>query len=178
MPLEITKGVYYVYHHLAGDTVFYVGKGVSDRPFETMKRTILWHSKVNENNGFFEVKLVGAFKSNKEALAFEALEIKRLKPYANLMNNGYLRIHTSETIEKLRLCGKRQQIRKPLRNLGGRKLPVSIQDIDTGKIYQSISAASREFGITPTVISTHLKRQSYHTHGKRFRICNDTQENN
>lgn len=178
MPLEVARDVYYVYHHIIGETVFYVGKGVSDRPFEIMKRTPLWHSKVDENNGMFDVKLVGSFTCDKEARAFEANEIKRLKSSANQKCNGYTRLHTAETIEKLRQLGKGRKVI----NIGcghkSRWPRQPIQDIDTGKIYQSMSAAAKEFGLSASSISAHIKHNSYHIRGKRFRIYGEVQENN
>lgn len=179
MLLEIAKGIYYVYHHIIDEVVFYVGKGVSERPFEIMKRTPLWHSKVDANGGFFEVQLVGTFNSDKEARVFETSEIKRLKPSANQKCNGHVCIHTAETIEKLKQASARRK--STTRNGGGHKSKwprQPIQDIDTGEIYQSISAAAKKFGISTTSISNLIKGKINQTHGKRFRAYGKVQENN
>lgn len=79
---SIQKDRPYVYHHLIGDKVFYVGCGKNERYATTKGRNPLWHKIVDEAGGF-QTEITRLFDSTKEALAFEKQEIKRIKPEAN-----------------------------------------------------------------------------------------------
>lgn len=82
--MTIYPDKYCVYLHKKGRTIFYVGSGVSTRPFTNQGRSEAWHSYVKEHGGHYTVEVVAWFKDLGEARLFEGKEIERLKPLTNL----------------------------------------------------------------------------------------------
>lgn len=103
-----------IYIHRRPDTgvIFYVGIGVSQRPYVNKYRNNLWHKIVRKNNGDFIVEIIG------ENLSWEfccAVEMGLIKTYGRINNRtGILCnmtdggdgvtgiIHSKETREKIR----------------------------------------------------------------------------
>lgn len=74
---------YCVYHHKIGKRIFYVGAGVSSRPFVTDDRTEAWRHFIKNNGGSYQVKIVAWFNTQNQARRFEAREIQRVNPLTN-----------------------------------------------------------------------------------------------
>lgn len=79
---------YYVYVHLRADTkqIFYVGKGKGTRSTSSRNRNKYWNNIVNKSKGFV-TQLVSTNLSEKEALNFEILLIKKLKETGEKLAN-------------------------------------------------------------------------------------------
>jgi len=90
--------MYYVYvHYKPGGDPFYVGKGTSGRAYTSGKRSWGW-TKVVEENGGLDVRIIKHFETEEEAFDFEKALIKELRQQGhNLINasaggrgpNGY-----------------------------------------------------------------------------------------
>lgn len=81
--MTIYPAKYCVYHHKIGRKVFYVGSGVSTRPFTNQGRAEAWHSYVKEQGGHYKVEIVAWFNTQAQARRFESEEIERVKPLTN-----------------------------------------------------------------------------------------------
>jgi hypothetical protein len=74
---------YCVYYHKIGDVVFYVGSGISSRPFAVDGRTEAWRNYVEDNHDEYIVEIVAWFNTKNQATCFEQKEIRRLNPLTN-----------------------------------------------------------------------------------------------
>ena len=79
-----------VYTHATNDVVFYVGKGVSDRPFHQSSRTQKWKEAVGDK-GVYDVKVVSWHPDERSALQAEIDLIEKLKPACNVSRGS---LHT------------------------------------------------------------------------------------
>lgn len=80
--ITIRMDKYCVYTHSIDGDVFYVGKGLSGRPFDAHSRNPEWLA-IAAGAGSFDVEIVGWYDSGEAALEAEAQLIKKLKPIAN-----------------------------------------------------------------------------------------------
>jgi y4mF family transcriptional regulator len=90
--------LYYVYHHKHPVTkaIFYVGKGVGDRAYETCGRSDEWLAVrkeiISSCNMDREVEIVHCYDNEEQALELEAVEIYRAKLMGfNLVNKYKLK---------------------------------------------------------------------------------------
>ncbi len=79
----VSIGKICVYAHSVNGVVVYVGKGMSQRPYEIRSRTKRWKAVIGE---VFEVEILGWFDSDSEARAFEKSKIMQLRPAGNYIH--------------------------------------------------------------------------------------------
>jgi len=192
--MRIEKGRVCVYTHSVDGIVFYVGKGVCYRPFETSRRNKLWGDAVEKSGGVFDVDILGWFDNDQQARSRELQEIQSRKPTANLMNNGWHRSLEFKTMMTLRHKGKvlseetRDKIsssmvgRKPWNRdtppsdeqrakLSAKSHRRSVIDITTGVVYESIRGAARSLGIKKEGIVSNLGGRQKTVAGRAFRYA-------
>jgi len=136
--IEIEINKYYVYMHIINNKVFYIGSGVSSRPFSHKYRHKLWGNYVNEI-GKFTVKIHSTHTNKIDALIEEKKLIIKYKPCCNLKLNGY--------------SGK------------GLKRGCSILDTETNKRYNSIKEASDDLKIKYTIMVNLYHKQERFIYG-------------
>ena len=81
--LNDTTKPHYVYAHLNGMEIFYIGKGVRNRAHTTSGRTVKWESYVQDIKNDYEVIIIKRFKTNDAALRFEKKLIQKHQPSCN-----------------------------------------------------------------------------------------------
>jgi hypothetical protein len=77
-----------VYTHSLNGTVFYVGKGRAQRPFEQRYRTAKWQAHVESIGGAYDVTILAWFDSEQGATQAEIEKIKELRPCCNSVHNA------------------------------------------------------------------------------------------
>jgi len=82
------SGKYYVYQHLYKNTIFYVGKGCNQRAWDSGSRNEMWLDFVNSIAKEYEVRIIAANLSEKEALAIEKALIEVHNPICNILLRG------------------------------------------------------------------------------------------
>lgn len=98
-----TSTCYYVYFHRRNDTkeIFYVGKGKSDRAFNTNKRTKLWQQICKSANGA-HVEIFECNLTEDEAIHLEAEMIAKYShQLVNLNNNSKVISLSKESLNEL-----------------------------------------------------------------------------
>jgi hypothetical protein len=96
-----------VYYHKIGNAVFYIGSGVSSRPFSLDGRTETWKSYINNNGGAYTIEICRWYSSRKLALKREKKEIENLKPstnreqrFAEINPKGYQSVDRHRALEE------------------------------------------------------------------------------
>jgi hypothetical protein len=186
-----------VYTHATDGEVFYVGVGISTRPFERIKRNHLWSAHVAANPTL-EVGIALWTNDRNEALRLEAKMIRDLVPRCNQLMNGYTNakrnrkaatVHSGKSVSS----GTRQKISAARTGVipngwTGRKHRDETKDkiraahkchpivcVETGEQFQSIRSASIELGIAKTSLRAHLRGDAPHVRGMTFlRVGLDT----
>ncbi len=84
MSISIRFGKTCVYcHRLPDGTIFYVGMGKANRPFDPSNRNSIWHETV-AMAGHIDVEIIGWYDSRLEAEIAERKAIINCQPSANL----------------------------------------------------------------------------------------------
>lgn len=193
--MRITIGQVCVYTHSIQGKVFYVGKGISSRPFETSRRGERWHNIVSEA-GHFDVEVIAWFDSDQDARLQEAQDIAKYKPEANLMGNGWRR--SEEFKAAMSKCHKGKAVSPETRERIGlsrqglepwnkgakttdeqkRKLSLAqrgrnaVIETGSGTEYPSVREACRVLRIPKTTLIQHLNGKLKHAGGYVFRYVN------
>lgn len=89
--MEFLPRKYYVYSHSFDGVVFYIGKGIGGRAWDTGDRNAQWH-KLVESLTSYEIEIVSWHDTSKEALAAERTEILVRRPSANLQHRTEQRV--------------------------------------------------------------------------------------
>ena len=79
----VSIGKICVYAHLVDGKVVYIGKGMSQRPYEIRSRTARWRSVVGDS---FEVEVLAWFDTDTAAREFETTKIRELRPSGNYVH--------------------------------------------------------------------------------------------
>ena len=190
MRVEMSKIA--VYTHSNDGVVFYVGMGVGQRAFELTRRNGKWNEIVKKNGGF-DVCVVSWLTNRDDAARLEAEEIRRLKPEANLMMNGFSRSDSFKQNMSNRLLGvkKSEETRKKMsegmkgRTAHNKGKPLSeeqktklselatgklgVVDAETGERFRSVRDAVQKTGIPRTTLRSHLNGKLKHAGARLFK---------
>jgi len=92
------SGSFYVYRHIKGGVVFYVGKGSGPRAWDAgrLSRNPYWWEFVESIKHDYEVQIVAAGLSEDEALAIESALINANKPSCNIAQTNLFRIGNTQ----------------------------------------------------------------------------------
>lgn len=100
---------YYVYFHMDGDEVVYVGKGTGDRAYRTGNRG------VKEHSDFLNDKFNNGITDHVEIIEWNLSEEEAFKMETKLLKQGdyrFNRTHTEEWYNRLREQSKEQAKRR------------------------------------------------------------------
>jgi hypothetical protein len=184
-----------VYRHISNGIVFYVGMGIGQRAFEVTRRNYLW-KEVVDKNGYFEVEIISWHIDRNEAVIVEAEEIVRLKPYANIMMNGFARSDEFKSNMSIRLKGipktesHKQKMResaklRPPSHYKGRPMgekqktllselalgKIGVVNVNTGERYASLRECVRITGVNRTSLRFHLQGRLKHAGGNVYKYA-------
>lgn len=190
---------YYTYAHYTADTkeLFYIGKGIRERAWATLRRGNWWNNKVNKHGGRV-VKILARWDTEEEALQHEIFLIKTFREIGHKLVNmtdggeGVSGIIRSEaTREKLRKAntGKiqtsttKELLSKRLKELGIQPSKEArtkasllkqrqVVCVDTGVVYSSIKEASLQTGAHTSHMSAVCKGKRKTTNGLTFKYVN------
>lgn len=153
---------YYVYIHIQGSRVFYVGKGHGSRAWSSKNRNQYWKNVAKDG---FEVQIVESNLSETSAFSLEKVLIVKYRPsLTNMTEGGEGRSNYKWTLEQIQ---KRTQsvLGKPRSNKGFKwsesqksslskaltgkihKDSKTVLDVSTGKLYRNAKVASLELGL-------------------------------
>lgn len=107
--VTLVQDTYYVYAHVDGAKVFYVGMGKNHRAFDFQdpSRGRRWKEYAKAHPGF-SVKILRTFDTKEDALAYETKKIKQLNPDGN--EKGIIRsprLHTTKSMMTASQMGKK-----------------------------------------------------------------------
>jgi len=178
--MKIELGKVCLYTHSIKGKVFYVGVGVSVRPFVTAKRSSKWREVVTRH-GFYEVRILAWFSRKAQALQLEQQLIKELKPEANLMHSGRP-FRSEEFKQRAKEFNTGRRISDQTRaKISSSKSGVStynkgkpalnrkaVLNLETGEIYPSVKACAATLHIT----AKRIRRAVETGIDKTYRLAN------
>lgn len=176
------KSGYCVYAHSIGNVIFYVGKGTFLRPWCLSRRTKMWRDYVAGRK--IQITVLAYFTNSDDAIRAETRLICLLKPTCNqvyfdhargkfsnpvLVKFNVARVFTDQMRTRQREAIRRQ--REGNNWPGKPKKPVKC--LNTGALYESISAAARANGCSLVGVSRVISGKRPHTKGLRFVLVVD-----
>ena len=186
----IIKDTYCVYMHSSNGEVFYVGKGRSYRPFEFSRRNDDWVKFAQSANGEIEVTILEWFDLEDDALLYEAMKIRDMKPACNKLMNGHVISDTHRSAISNTHKGKmvsqraRDKISKAMkgRTPANKGKPMSASQKDkirkssrckkvrdsSGRIFDSVKSAAIELNIPYPTLKAHLSGKLKHARGHKL----------
>lgn len=93
--IEVYPSMFCVYAHFVNGECIYIGKGNWKRPYGFNGRKTVWGNNVLKDGNQLIVKVLKWFSYEKDALLFEKVLIKDIKPICNLM-------HTDRGVPKMK----------------------------------------------------------------------------
>lgn len=186
---------YYTYAHYTADTkeLFYIGKGIRERAWATLRRGNWWNNKVNKHGGRL-VEILARWETEKEALEHEVFLIKTFRELGYTLVNitdggqgisGVTR--STETREKLRKANigkKHSKATKTLLSSRLKELKIMPSEearkkatlknnrkvvcVNTGVVYDSLKEASEKTGANRSHLSAVCQGKRKTTKGLTF----------
>lgn len=185
---------YCLYQHSSDGVVFYVGVGVSTRPFERIKRNALWDAFVAAA-GAFDVMILQWSDNRLELLRAEAAAIGEHKPACNQMMNGYThseerraktsathkgKVISEETRQRMSAASKarpngwdgRSHSSEAVEKIRAAQTSYPVRCVETGLEFDSLCDAARTLAISKTSLRAHLGGRAKHVRGMTFERLN------
>ena len=123
---------YCVYKHSNNDGIFYVGFGSLKRAFAFDNRYKSWRNEYAKGN--ITVEIDSVFKTDREGKDRELELILELKPIANYIYKGSVRLKQDNM--------------------------VSIKCNETGEVFDSICSAAKRYEVSPCTIVRHIGKRT------------------